>query len=461
MFRPSDVRKQSPVLILLTMASALFSSSCGYSKSGGTYTPPPPGSTAAVINVTDAPSDRVTAFELTINSLSLVSSSGSSVMVLNTPRRVEVTHSSGSAEPLSVSVLPQGTFTSAIVAVSNPDVTFIDAFGNNIEKQNVGTPTNVTIPFNPPLVVGSTPVVLTIDFNAAGSIQIDTATNRVTVSPVATLVHNNVPGSAGEMGEDPDDGEFEHLIGLVTGISGNNFTVDSRGTSITFATDSATEFNLAAGITGLPNQMVRVEARTMQNGLPYAKEVEVISAVGGEVEGLIAVTTGSPVTSFSLVVQDASGPNVTDALLGGFITANINPDVTRFRIDNGDIDLGGLNVPDFNATSLSKGQSVEVDAVENSSGSQIVPDSVKLQSQALTGVISNASSSQFTLAVADDSAFKLLTGIGTLMVLTQRNTELKNNVTIANGTSVKVRGLVFFDPSSNSFTMVAGRISTP
>jgi len=135
--------------------------------------------------------------------------------------------------------------------------------------------------------------------------------------------------------------------------------------------------------------------------------------------------------------------------------------VTRFRVDNGDIDLGGLNVPDFNASSLSKGQSVEVDAVENSSGSQIVPDSVKLQSQALTGVISNASSSQFTLTGADDSAFKLLTGTGTLKVLTQRNTELKNNVTIANGTSVKVRGLVFFDPSSNSFTMVAGRISTP
>jgi len=197
----------------------------------------------------------------------------------------------------------------------------------------------------------------------------------------------------------------------------------------------------------------------MQSGLPVAKEVEVISAAGGEIEGLIAVTVGSPVTSFSIVVQDASGPNVTDALLGGFITANINPDQTRFRVDNGNIDLGGLNLPDFNAASLSKGQSVEIDAVENSSGSQIVPESVKLQPQALTGTISNASNSQFTLTLANDSAFKLLTGAGTLKVLTQRNTELKNNVTISNGTQVKVRGLVFLDPNTGSYTLVAERIS--
>jgi len=460
MFRPADVRKQSLALALLTITSAFLWMSCGgYSAPGGTVTPPPPGSTAAVVNFTDAPADRVISFELTINSLTLVSTNGSSVTVFNKPQRVEVTHASGSAEPLSVSVFPQGTFTSAVVAVSNPDVTFIDAFGNSIEKENLSTPTNVTIPFNPPLVVGSTPVVFTIDFNAAGSIQIDTSTNHVTVNPVATAVHKDVPGSSGETGEDSDDGEFEHFIGLVTAVNGNSFTVDSRGTIINFATDSSTEINVAGGLNGLSNKMVRVEARTMQSGLPVAKEVEVISAAGGEIEGLIAVTVGSPVTSFSIVVQDASGPNVTDALLGGFITANINPDQTRFRVDNGNIDLGGLNLPDFNAASLSKGQSVEIDAVENSSGSQIVPESVKLQPQALTGIISNASNSQFTLTLANDSAFKLLTGAGTLKVLTQRNTELKNNVTISNGTQVKVRGLVFLDPNTGSYTLVAERIS--
>lgn len=419
----------------------------------------PPGSTMAVINITDSPSDRVLSFEVTIESLSLLASDGSSVLILNTPRRLEVTHVSGSAEPLGITAFPQGTFTAVRVTVSNPDVTFIDGFGNSVEKKNVGSPTTLTIPFAQPLVVGSMPFVLTIDINAGGSIQIDPATDRVTVNTVAGALHKEIPGNGGENGEDPDNGKFEHFTGQVTGVSGNNFVVNARGTSITFTTDSRTKFNIAGGVGALPNTIVRVEAQTQQNGVPLAREVEVLSAAGGEIEGLVNVATGSPVSTFSVVVQDASGPSVSDALLGDFVTVNINPGTTSFQVDKEGIDLDGLELPVFGATSLSRGQSLEVDAVENSSGSVIVADSVKLQSQPLTGSISNASSSEFTLSLGPDSVFRLLNGAGTLKVLTQRNTQLKDNVTISNGATVKVRGLVFFDPNSNSFTMVAERIS--
>jgi hypothetical protein len=46
-------------------------------------------------------------------------------------------------------------------------------------------------------------------------------------------------------------------------------------------------------------------------------------------------------------------------------------------------------------------------------------------------------------------------------VISQSKTELKNNVTLTNGSIVKVRGLVFFEPAQGWFTMVAGRITTP
>jgi hypothetical protein len=430
-------------------------------NSGGTVTPPPSGSTAAVVNITDSPSDRVVSFEVTINSLSLIASDGSSVVVFNTPRRLEVTHSSGSAEPLGVTVFPQGTFTSAKVVVSSPDVSFIDDSGHLVEKKNAGVTTTITIPFSPSLVVGTTPVVLTIDFNAAGSINIDLANNTVTVNPTADGHHDDVPGSSGEDGEDVEDGQFEHFIGQVTGVSGSNFTVNSNGTYVTFTTDSTTSFEEGATLTSLAvNAMVRVEANTAQNGTPLAKDVEILSAIANESEGIITSTTGSPVTSFSVVVQDGSGSGMNDAMLGAPLNVTIN-DQTRFRIDQGKIDLGGLNLPEFNASSLSKGQRVEADAEAAPAGGSLTAESVKLQSQALTGTISNVSSSQFTLALADDSAFKLLTGSGTLTVFTQRGTEMKNNVTITNAAIVKVRGLVYFDPTSNSFTMVAGRISAP
>jgi hypothetical protein len=429
-------------------------------NSGGTVTPPS-GGTAAVVNITDSPSDRVVSFEVTINSLTLIASDGSSVVVFNTPRRLEVTHSSGSAEPLGVTVFPQGTFTSAKVVVASPDVSFIDDSGHAIEKKNAGATSTITIPFSPTLVVGTTPVVLTIDFNAAGSINIDLANNTVTVNPTANGRHDDVPGSSGEAGEDVENGEFEHFVGQVTGVSGSNFTVNSNGTSVTIATDSGTSFEEGATLASLVvNAMVRVEARTMQNGTPLAKEVEILSAVANESEGIITSTTGSPVSSFSVVVQDGAGSGMNDAMLGALLNVTVNGQ-TRFRIDQGNIDLGGLNLPDFNASSLSKGQRIEADANAAPAGGSLTAGSVKLQSQALTGTISNASSSQFTLTLANDSAFKLLTGSGTLTVFTQRNTEMKNNVTITNADNVKVRGLVFFDPNSNSFTMVAGRISAP
>ena len=456
------VRKTFIAGTLLTTALVMLWTSCGgYQGSAGTNTPPPAGSTAAVVNVTDSPADRVVSFEVTINSLTLVGSDGSSVVVFDTPRRLEVTHSSGSAEPLGVTVFPQGTFTSAKLVVSSPDVTFIDDSGHSVEKKNVGATTTITIPFSPALVVGSTPVVLTLDFNASGSISIDLATNTVTVNPTADGRHDDVPGSGGEINEDVENGQFEHFVGQITGIAGNSFTVNSNGTSVTFSTDATTAFEDGATLASLAvNTMVRVEAGTTQTGTPLAKEVEILAAVANESEGIILSTTGSPVSSFSVVVQDGSGVGMNDTMLGGPLTVNINGQ-TRFRIDEGKIDLGGLSLPDFNASSLSKGQRVEADADAAPSNGSVIAESVKLQSQALTGTISNASASQFTLTLADDSAFKLLTGVGSLKVFTQRNTELKNIVSIMDGASVKVRGLVFFDPNSNGFTMVAGRISAP
>lgn len=463
MHRSGVVRKTFLAGTLLTISAVLLWTSCGgYSNpTGGSMTPPPAGSTAAVVNVTDSPSDRVVAFEVTINSLTLIASDGASVVVFNTPRRLEVTHSSGSAEPLGVTVFPQGTFTSAKLVVGSPDVSFIDDSGRPVERKDVGSTTTITIPFSPALVVGTNPVVLTIDFNAAGSINIDLASNSVTVNPTADGRHDNVPGSGGEMGEDVEDGEFEHFVGQITGVSGGNFTVNSNGTSVTFTTDSSTSFEEGATLASLSvNSMVRVEALTMQNGTPLAKEVELLGPVTNESEGIVTSTTGSPASSFSVVVQDGSGSGMNDALLGGTLSVNISGQ-TRFRIDEGDVDLGGLNLPDFNAASLSKGQRVESDADAAPSNGAVTAESVKLQSQALTGTVSGASTSQFTITLADDSAFKLLTGIGSLKVFTQRNTRLKNIVGITDGASVKVRGLVFFDPNTNSFTMVAGRISTP
>ena len=466
-----SVRKSLHAGMLLTVVSVLLWAGCGGmgNAPGATLTPTPRGSMPAVVSITDSPSDRVVSFELTIDSITLTATDGSSVVVSNAPHRLEVTHLSGSAEPLLLTSIPQGTYTAAKVVVSNPDVGFIDDSGQQVEKKDVAATQTINIALNPPLVVGSMPVVLTIDFNAAGSIDINLATGSVTVNAEAEAHHDEVPGGTQQNGEDIDNGELDHVMGQVSGVSGSAFTVTDNvsGTTLTFVTDGNTKFEDGATLAGLLNAMVRVKAETQQDGQPLATEVELLNMNGSEAEGLVTATTGSPLTSLSMVVHDGSGWGMADSILGSTLTLIVN-DQTQFRVDAGDIQQGGLNLPDFNRTSLSKGQRVEADA-ENSvtedhssdqGGTGGAINSLKLEQQALTGTVSNSSSSQFTLTLADDSAFKLLTGVNTLTVLTQQNTEVKD-ITVSSGANVKVRGLLFFDPNSGSFTMVAGRISAP
>jgi hypothetical protein len=456
--------KMAVVLALLGLFTIL--AGCGGGSNGSGVLPggsgnPAAGSTMSVVNFADSPSDRVVAFELTVNSVTLTRSDSSTVSILSTPRRVEVTHVSGSAEPLVTSAIPQGTYTSAAIVVSAPDVVYIDNSGKEVEKKDTTATKTINVVFSPALAVGTMPLVLTIDIDARGSLTIDAVNGTVRVNPTATVGRSNI--SENESEQEVEDGEFEHIIGKVTESSATGFTI-AVGTSaspMTFSVNSATSFEGVAGSVNLTaGTLVRVEGRTQVDGSLLAKEVEVISANGTEAEGLITATTGNPVSSFNVVLQDGNGSGMSSSSLGTRITVNIS-NRTKFRIDEGKIDLSGLSLPAFSAGSLSKGQRVEAESDNPIAGGVLSAESVKLQSQALVGAVSAITNSQFTLTVPDDSAFKLLTGKNTLTVLTQKNTRMKNGVAVTQGAVVKVRGLVFFDPAQGTFTMVAGRITTP
>lgn len=459
-----DSVKKAVVLAMVGMFAIL--AGCGGGAGGSSAlppggSPPPAGSTMSVVNFADSPSDRVVAFELTVNSVTLTRSDSSTVTLLSTPRRIEVTHVSGSAEPFVTSAVPQGTYSSASIVVSAPDVVYIDNSGRSVEKKDTTATKTINISFNPALVVGTMPVVLTIDVDARGSLIIDAVSGNVTVNPAATVARSNI--SENENEQEVENGEFEHIIGNVNASSATSFTigVGASASPMTFVTNAATSFEGVAGAANLTTgTLVRVEGRTQMDGTLLAKEVEVVSANGTETEGLVTTTTGNPVSSFNLVIQDANGSGMSSSSLGSTITANIS-NRTKFRIDSGNIDLSGLALPAFSAGSLSKGQRVEAESDTPIAGGILAAESVKLQSQALVGAASAISTSQFVLTVPDDSAFRLLTGKNTLTVFTQRNTRLKNGVAVTQGTVLKVRGLVFFDPAQGTFTMVAARITTP
>jgi hypothetical protein len=95
-------------------------------------------------------------------------------------------------------------------------------------------------------------------------------------------------------------------------------------------------------------------------------------------------------------------------------------------------------------------------------GGTLASSSIRLGVQGVQGVVSgytlDGSQATFTLTVPADSAFAKLTGATSVTVYQRAGTELRGASSVANGTSVQVRGLLFRD--GGAFRLVAGRIRT-
>jgi hypothetical protein len=433
---------------------------------GGNSTQPSTRLSAVQLKIGDAPSDRVIAFEITVNSLVLTDTNGGSVSVLSSPTQVEFSHLSATMEPLSINNIAQGNYTAATITVSSPQVTFIDpTTGQVIEKNATLTTNTATVNFNPSLSINGTLTSLNFDFdlNLPSSVSID-ANNNVSVTPVftasaATIVAENV--------QEEDDGEIDDLVGFVTGASGSSFSISAQDVSQTlnFAVDGNTQFEGVGGVSGLSNGMiVEVEAVTQPDNSLLAKhvEVKVANASGEEAEGLITQVSGVPASQFSIAVREEAAPGTIFPPLGSILTVNLTPN-TLFNINKDHVDLSNLPfVPRFDATSLAKAQNVEADT-NNPSSTNFAAQSVELQQQAIVGTVSaytqSGSQASFALTVPSDSAFAMLTGSTTVMVFQQSSTELKGITAINNGDTVRVRGLLFLDLGTYKF--VARRIGKP
>ena len=476
----------SACVALLVMLS--LTTGCGGGGLKSASTPPPStttttttGTASAVINLGDAPADRVLAFEVTVTSVVLTKSDNSTVTPFSGSRRVEVTHLSGTFEPFSLASIPSGTYTKADITVTDPEVVFLAA-NNSVQTHEDKTFTRtVSIAFSPPLVVGTMPVVLNFDLNAAASIVIDLVAGTVTINPTFSV---NPVTLAANQPREPENGEFEHIVGSVTSVNLGakqfSITLGQSGTPITFITNTATKFEINDTVTGglasLANGMlVRVEGMMQPDGTPLATEVEafVATTTGAEAEGIVISATGTPVTQFTMIAHDGSGSGMGTAatIAGQTISVKVASN-SKFVVDANGLTIDPAVFP-FDATHFAQGQRVEADSesamqpgLSSGPAGVILAKKVKLEQQALVGTVSNFTSTsggaQFTLTLDSDSAFVLLTGKTTVSVSTQSATELKNGVALppsSAATKIRVRGLLFF--TGTKYNMLATRVTTP
>jgi Domain of unknown function (DUF5666) len=459
----------APVIRLLLagmlIAALAAATGCGGGGNGIASNPgptPTPGAGTASTQVRfgDAPADSVIAFEVSVSALSLTPAAGGSPVAVTVPanNRIELTHASGKFEPFIAGNLPQGTFSAANLTLVNSELTFLSGSGTPVHINGPASAA-ISVPLTPNLTIGSSPLVLNIDVNVANSVTTAAgAVNGISFGPASFNITAKAPGAAAS--QQDDDGEIEDVKGTVTAVNGSSFTLKAgqTGASLTFATDGTTEFkDGATTVAGLLNQVVTVEGFTRSDGSLFAREVEGLeSASGAEVEGLITAISGSTLT---VTVQDGIGGGMDDSKVGASFSVNIaGLQASKFRVKAGNGFGGGLPSAGFpfDAATIHQGQRIEVDtnaAVPPANGA-ITPDKINLQQQGVSGTVANATASAFDINLAADSALRVISGQTVVHVTRASGTD--SRVTVSNGATVQVRGLLFWN--GTSWQLVARRI---
>ena len=460
----------SIVTSMLVFLATIIATGCGSSMNGAgsSITPKGASQTTTQVKIGDAPSARVISFELAVGPITLTDDAGNTTTVLTRTQHIELSHLSGTNEPLSLLNIPQGTFMSAAVTVSNPEVTFIDSAGKT-QKIEPALNQSVVVNFSSPISISTGSAILSIDVDVNSSITSDAQGNITGVNIGASSFNFSSSPVVQEDKQGQDDGELEDTTGTIAAVNGSSFTltVSATGAQLTFVTDSKTEFEDGASLSGLAvNSIVTVEGSTRSDGSLYARKVERIeNENGAEIEGLITSIVGSPATSLTFVADHGTGSGMDASTIGETATADVSS--ASFDVKVGDIDTSGIgSLPSsefpFDASSVHAGQRVEVESHGPVTGTNISAEKVRLQQQALVGTVSgligstSSGPTTLNLNLPADSAFSILSGVSTINVLWQPGTDLHGLSAVNNGDLIRVRGLVFFNGSTA--TIIARRI---
>ena len=194
-----------------------------------------PSSTVPVL-ITDAPSDQLVAFTLTLNTIILTDSACETASILPTPTTIEVCHLNGIQAPLVTASIPQDTYTSAVITFSDPQITYINSSGQPVSVTPTLATTSFTFTFPTPFTVNNISTSLLVDLLAGKSVAISGTT--VTVTPVFSI--KPVPPAAAAP-PPSQNGTGMQQMATVVSVSGASVTLQpGSGPNFTVTTNSAT-----------------------------------------------------------------------------------------------------------------------------------------------------------------------------------------------------------------------------
>ena len=401
--------------------------------------------------ITDAPSDQVLALGITVNSIRLFDASGNYADVLTTPVTIEASHLDAVQEPLRAPLnIPQDTYTSALITVSAPTVTYVDPTTHKPVAATVTlASTTDTVTFASPITVTATSAPLCFDLLVAQSVVLSGTT--ATVTPDFAVTSITVPPNA-TSATNAKSGRLNDVFGSVVSVSGTSITVlTPNGTSVTVTTSTSTNlqgFTSLASLTA--GQLIDIDVAQQTTGTLLALRIHLASInPANQLVGPVTATTGKPATSFTLAARQWLGSATASAAAGTSYTVNITGSTT-FSTDAGTGSLPTLPfTPTFSAATLSAGQNVAV-VTSALTGTTATASTITLVPQTVGGTVVSIATlpsglTAYTITLPTSSALGNLTGASTVVVYSNSTTQFMNATAIAVGSTVRFNGLLFND----------------
>ncbi|MHB8754719.1 MAG: hypothetical protein ACYC92_07155 [Candidatus Acidiferrales bacterium] len=371
------------------------------------------GTSPVILSFHDTPPSgvTVTSFEVTITGAVL---QPGNVSLLATPQTIELTQLQTNSVVLSTTQVAPATYTSLQITYANPQFTFLNDSGVPVtvgaQTCNAGascvvaTPTVTTLtdtvsgtsvpPFQPLNVSSTNQTLLEFDVNLNNIIQPNfsldfsksgavTATQLTGVAGTSVIDNINVAGQVGSV----TTNQFQ-----MTTSGGQTLTVGvNSGTLFQFAGANCTNNDFTCVAAG---QIVDANVNVLSDGTFAATEIDFDDATGTQqVSGTIVSETGTPPTSFQMVVHNTVPP-VASLPFGTPVTVTIG-NTTSFVINNGLFVLP-TGVTFATTSDLLVGQEVEARVASGSSISNGPPpsfttDRLALEQTQLEATVSSVS----------------------------------------------------------------------
>jgi hypothetical protein len=473
-------------ILLSIMTIAIFGAAlagCGSSMSG----PTPAKTTQVVVTLTSTANDQLVSYNVLIASIALVNQAGTSVTVFTNPVSFgplgEWMHLNGVSEPLPVATVPQGTYTSAVVKVDGcafTTLTFVPPGGptpgfltsisaEGLCAEGTGT-TTVNLP-NPIMITGSA-MGLSLNLQISNSFTIDATAGTYTIDPVFTLA----PVTIAAQPTDETNGKVTVIDAEVSsvGTDGKTFTAQTgnTGATLTIVSGANTVFQGIANFSALaPNLLFSFDAAIQSDGSLLATRIEVDdpTAVAG-VAGPFTIPVVAPGV-FDTLNLEQNGCTIVNV---PFCDQVFFQNGTAFNVSGEFTNVTSLPFPaTFTSANFLQGQNVLVTSQGSPDNQSIeTATAITLLPQTLNGMVTAvANDGGFTVYTVTLAPYDLipvlqnftsdtppphLTNPSTIVVYADTNTRMLNAGTVAAGSLIRFRGLIFFDNAT--MRMDAGEI---